>query len=142
MTWRSTSPGPEDRAVGVRNSGVAVHNSINPCRGGGFPRPKVSVTILEREKHCVRGNPMEGSIRTGSTGESPPARALDRRSRVRNAIELPHIGYAFECVAATVLEGDSRPDHEVLHRGGDEHLTGLGETTNAGTNVHSDAGKI
>lgn len=50
--------------------------------------------------------------------------------------ELPSPWHTFECVLATILEGDSRPCDEVLHRARDEHLPSRCGGRNPGTDVH------
>jgi hypothetical protein len=43
-----------------------------------------------------------------------------------NSEQLPGPGHALEFVLSTIAELDTRPDHEVLDRAGDEDFSGSG----------------
>src|SRR5215208_3329997 len=57
-------------------------------------------------------------------------------------VQAPFARHAAQLTLATILEADSRPDHEILHRAGDEHLVWRGAAHHPRGDVDGQAAEV
>src|SRR5215207_7306771 len=59
-----------------------------------------------------------------------------------HCVQAPLAGYATQLALTAVLEADSRPDHEILHRAGHEHLVRRGAVHHPRGDVHGETAEV
>src|SRR5215218_4140301 len=57
-------------------------------------------------------------------------------------VQAPFARHAAQLTLATILEADSGPDHEILHRAGDEHLVRPSAMHHPRSDVHCEAAEV
>src|SRR5262249_3476276 len=117
----------------VRERGHHDERACVEGRSGGYGRR--AQVCFRRRNHgafCNEGGP--ATLIANSSGVTV-TQQLDALSAF-HGVDVPFAGNAFQSLATTIVEAQTRTGHQVLDGIRYEHLTGAGQRSNARTNVN------